>query len=95
MSEPTAPDRRPIKLVIQIPCFNEELYLPATLADLPREVPGFDEVEWLVVDDGSTDRTIEVARAGGSPWSTLSSGAIRVVNTTGSGFQDGPPLVSR
>ncbi len=53
------------KLVIQVPCFNEEATLPATLADLPREVPGFDRVEWLVVDDGSTDRTVEVARAHG------------------------------
>jgi len=54
-----------VKLIIQIPCLDEEAQLPATLADLPREVPGFDEVEWLVVDDGSTDRTVEVARAHG------------------------------
>jgi len=51
-----------MKLVIQIPCLNEEDSLPVTLADLPREVPGFDTVEWLVIDDGSTDRTSEVAR---------------------------------
>src|SRR5215218_4155736 len=55
----------PMKLIVQIPCFEEEQTLPATLAELPREVPGIDEVEWLVIDDGSTDRTIEVARAGG------------------------------
>jgi glycosyltransferase involved in cell wall biosynthesis len=55
----------PMKLIIQIPCFDEEHTLPATLAELPREVPGVDEVEWLVIDDGSSDRTIEVARAGG------------------------------
>jgi glycosyltransferase involved in cell wall biosynthesis len=54
-----------MKLIIQIPCFNEEEQLPATLADLPREVPGFDEVEWLIIDDGSTDRTVDVAIAGG------------------------------
>src|SRR4051812_47846987 len=54
-----------MKLIIQIPCLNEEETLPATLADLPREVPGFDVVEWLVIDDGSTDRTVEVARAHG------------------------------
>jgi glycosyltransferase involved in cell wall biosynthesis len=54
-----------MKLIIQIPCFNEEDQLPATLADLPREIPGVDEVEWLVIDDGSTDRTVEVARAHG------------------------------
>jgi len=60
---PSSPPPR--KLVIQIPCLNEEGSLPATLADLPRQVPGFDVVEGLVVDDGSTDRTVEVARARG------------------------------
>ena len=55
-----------MKLIIQIPCFNEEEQLPATLADLPREVDGFDEVEWLVIDDGSTDRTSAVAREAGA-----------------------------
>jgi glycosyltransferase involved in cell wall biosynthesis len=54
-----------MKLIIQIPCLNEEDTLPGTLADLPREIAGVDEVEWLVIDDGSTDRTIEVARAHG------------------------------
>ncbi|MDX6703285.1 MAG: hypothetical protein QOF26_3511, partial [Baekduia sp.] len=54
-----------MKLIIQIPCLNEEETLPATLADLPREIPGFDAIEVLVIDDGSTDRTIEVARANG------------------------------
>lgn len=58
-------DRPLIKLVIQIPCFNEEATLPQTLADLPREVPGVDIVEWLVIDDGSSDRTVEVAREHG------------------------------
>lgn len=52
-------------LVIQIPCFNEEATLPATLADLPRSIPGFARVLWLVVDDGSADRTAEVAREHG------------------------------
>ena len=51
-----------MKLIIQIPCFNEEATLPLTIADLPREVPGVDVVEWLIVDDGSSDRTAEVAR---------------------------------
>ena len=54
-----------MKLIIQIPCLNEEAQLPETLGDLPRHVPGFDRVEWLVIDDGSTDRTVEVARAHG------------------------------
>src|SRR2546423_10373307 len=54
-----------MKLIIQIPCWDEEKQLPATLADLPRDVPGVDEVEWLVIDDGSTDGTVEVARTHG------------------------------
>src|SRR5689334_22786452 len=54
-----------MKLIIQIPCWDEEEQLPGTLAELPREVPGVDSVEWLVIDDGSTDRTVEVARENG------------------------------
>lgn len=50
-----------MKVIIQIPCLNEEENLPATLADLPREIPGVDEIETLIIDDGSTDRTVEVA----------------------------------
>jgi glycosyltransferase involved in cell wall biosynthesis len=54
-----------MKLIIQIPCFNEEGQLPLTLSRLPRELPGFETVEWLLIDDGSSDRTIEVAREHG------------------------------
>ena len=50
-----------MKLFIQIPCLNEAGQLPETLADLPRSVEGFDSVEWLVIDDGSTDDTAAVA----------------------------------
>jgi glycosyltransferase involved in cell wall biosynthesis len=74
-----------MKLIIQIPCLNEEETLPGTLADLPREVPGFDTVEWLVIDDGSTDRTIEVARAHGVDH------IVKLTNNKGlaAGFQAG------
>ena len=51
-----------MKLVIQIPCYNEEATLPRTVRDLPRSLPGVDVIEYLVVDDGSTDRTSDVAR---------------------------------
>ena len=54
-----------MKLLIQIPCYNEEAQLPTTLAALPRAVAGFDVVEWLIIDDGSTDNTIDVARRHG------------------------------
>ena len=51
-----------MKLIIQIPCFNEAETLPGTLADLPRTIDGIDVIETLIIDDGSSDRTIEVAR---------------------------------
>jgi glycosyltransferase involved in cell wall biosynthesis len=74
-----------MKLIIQIPCLNEEKTLPVTLNDLPRELPGFDVVEWLVIDDGSTDRTIDVARANGVDH------IVRLTNNKGlaNGFQAG------
>jgi glycosyltransferase involved in cell wall biosynthesis len=74
-----------MKLIIQIPCLNEESTLPATLADLPREVPGIEVVEWLIIDDGSTDRTIEVARANGVDH------IVKLTNNKGlaAGFQAG------
>src|SRR5437879_11346849 len=74
-----------MKLIIQIPCFNEAQQLPQTLADLPREVEGFDVVEWLVIDDGSTDRTVAVARELGVDH------LVRLTNNKGlaTGFQAG------
>ncbi len=54
-----------MKLFIQVPCLNEEASLPAVLASIPDQIDGVDEIVVLVIDDGSTDRTVEVARAHG------------------------------
>lgn len=51
-----------MKLVIQIPCYNEEKSLPITLNELPKHIDGIDEIEVLIIDDGSKDRTVEVAK---------------------------------
>lgn len=52
-----------MKLIIQIPCYNEEHTLPQTVNDLPNQIEGIDEIEYMIIDDGSTDKTIEVARS--------------------------------
>ena len=57
-----------MKLIIQIPCYNESKTLPITLSALPRSIPGFDNVEWLVIDDGSTDDTVRVAKEAGADY---------------------------
>src|SRR5262249_46905007 len=57
-----------VKLIVQIPCFNEEGSLAETLAALPKSLPGVDVIETLIVDDGSTDDTAEVARASGATY---------------------------
>ncbi|MCU7800945.1 MAG: glycosyltransferase family 2 protein [gamma proteobacterium symbiont of Lucinoma myriamae] len=54
-----------MKLIIQIPCYNEADTLAIALSSLPRNVPGFTTVEWLIIDDGSTDKTVRVARENG------------------------------
>ncbi len=54
-----------MRLVVQVPCLNEEDTLPAVLATIPKQIPGIDEIIVLIIDDGSTDRTVEVAREHG------------------------------
>jgi glycosyltransferase involved in cell wall biosynthesis len=54
-----------MRLIVQIPCLNEESTLPATLRDIPRQIPGIDSVEILIIDDGCTDGTVRVAREHG------------------------------
>src|SRR6187397_232073 len=63
---PTRVGRPPyMKLIIQIPCLNEAETLPIALADLPKQIPGIDVIETLIIDDGSRDETVAVARAHG------------------------------
>jgi glycosyltransferase involved in cell wall biosynthesis len=54
-----------VKLIIQIPCYNEAMYVGETVRALPRRLPGVDQIEYLVIDDGSTDGTVEAARRAG------------------------------
>jgi glycosyltransferase involved in cell wall biosynthesis len=54
-----------MKLIVQIPCYNEEDTLPITIADLPSQIDGIDTIEYLIINDGSSDRTVEVAREAG------------------------------
>src|SRR5262249_21234768 len=74
-----------MKLIIQIPCFNKKQTLPSVLEGLPHEVESFDAVEWLIIDDGSKDTTIAVARTGGVDH------IVRLTNNKGlaAGFQAG------
>lgn len=60
-SEGQGPERL-MKLIVQIPCYNEEHTLPETVADIPRKIDGIDQIEILIIDDGSTDRTVDVAK---------------------------------
>jgi len=74
-----------VKLIVQIPCLNEEKTLPLTVRDIPRSISGIDKVEILIIDDGSTDRTVEIARKCGVDH------IIRITKTKGlaNGFKVG------
>ncbi len=76
-----------MRLIVQIPCYNEEHTLPATLADIPRVIPGIDSVEILVIDDGSRDRTIEVARAAGVEHILANKANVGLAKTFSRGLQ--------
>ena len=74
-----------MKLIIQIPCYNEAVTLPQTIGALPREIPGIDHIEYLVVDDGSTDETSQVA------WRSGAHHVVRITHHSGlaAGFVTG------
>ena len=66
-----------MKLIIQIPCLNEAQPLPETLKDLPKSLHGIDAIEILIIDDGSTDRTVQFAKEHGAQH------VLRVTNNKG------------
>ncbi len=76
-----------LKLFIQIPCHNEQETLPKVIADLPKKIEGIDEIYTLVIDDGSTDRTIEVARGVGVDYVLRNSRNIGLAKTFARGVE--------
>ena len=76
-----------MKLIIQIPCYNEEVALPVTLSQLPEKIEGIDEIEILISDDGSTDRTIEIARQYGVKYIETSTHHRGLARTFMAGIQ--------
>lgn len=75
-----------MKLIVQIPCYNEEKTLPQTVADIPKRIDGIDEVEILIIDDGSTDETVEVAKKIGVDHIVLNSQNRGLARTFQSGL---------
>jgi glycosyltransferase involved in cell wall biosynthesis len=76
-----------MKLIIQIPCYNEEIALPVTLSQLPTKIEGIDEIEVLISDDGSTDRTIEIAKSYGVKYIVTSTHHRGLAKTFMAGIQ--------
>ena len=74
-----------MKVVVQIPCLNEEKTLPLVLSTIPKKIKGVDSVEILIIDDGSTDRTIEVAKEFGVRHFVIHTGNMGLARS----FQDG------
>jgi glycosyltransferase involved in cell wall biosynthesis len=75
-----------MKLIVQIPCFNEEHTLPQTVEDIPRQIEGIDEVEILIIDDGSIDKTVEVAKKIGVDHIVINSKNRGLARTFQAGF---------
>ncbi len=76
-----------MKLIIQIPCYNEEVALPVTLSQLPDKIEGIDEIEVLISDDGSTDRTVEIAKEYGVKYIETSTHHRGLARTFMAGIQ--------
>lgn len=77
-----------MKLIIQIPCFNEEKALPITLSEIPHQIEGVDEVEILVIDDGSTDKTVEIAKENGVQHIVSNSRNLGLAKTFSRGLKE-------
>lgn len=75
-----------MKLIVQIPCFNEEKTIGQTVGDIPRQIKGIDELKILVIDDGSTDNTIEAARQAGVDYIVKNRGNKGLARTFWKGF---------
>lgn len=70
-----------MKLVVTIPCYNEEANLEAVIREIPRQIPGIDVVEVMIIDDGSTDKTIEIAKAAGADYVISNKANIGLART--------------
>lgn len=77
-----------MKLIVQIPCYNEEHTLPQTYADIPKEIEGIDEIEVLIIDDGSSDKTVEVAKKLGVNHIVINKGNMGLARSFRRGIEE-------
>ena len=70
-----------MKLIVQIPCYNEAENIAEVIAAIPREIDGVDEVAVMIIDDGSSDDTVAIAKAAGPSPSVLTTGSTRAATS--------------